>query len=60
MMQVRVNLFCNPYLTSDLEEMNLETYYDYCLSKRSDGTFSFDEDALVFKVGGKIYALSSH
>jgi hypothetical protein len=30
------------------EEMNLETYYDYCLS---DGTFSFDEDALVFKVG---------
>jgi hypothetical protein len=45
-------------LTSDLEEMNLETYYDYCLLKRSDGTFSFDEDALVFK-GGKIYALSS-
>jgi hypothetical protein len=35
------------YLTSDLEEMNL-MYYDYCLSKRSDGTFSFDEDALVF------------
>jgi hypothetical protein len=22
------------YLTSDLEEMNLETYYDYCLSKK--------------------------
>jgi hypothetical protein len=33
MMQVRVNPFCTPYLTSDLEEMNLETYYDYCLSK---------------------------
>jgi hypothetical protein len=27
--------------------------------KKGDGTFSFDEDALVFKVGGKIYALSS-
>jgi hypothetical protein len=39
--------------------MNLETYYDYCLSKRSDGTFSFDEDALVFKVGGK-YMLYPH
>jgi predicted DNA-binding protein (MmcQ/YjbR family) len=38
--------------------MNL-TYYDYCLSKRSDGTFSFDEDALVFKVGGKIYILTN-
>jgi hypothetical protein len=48
MMQVLVNPFCTPYLTSDFEEMNLETYYDYCLS---DGTFSFDEDALVFKVG---------
>jgi hypothetical protein len=36
--------------------MNLETYYD--AFQRSDGTFSFDEDALVFKVGGK-YALSS-
>jgi hypothetical protein len=57
MMQVRVNLFCTPYLTSDLEEMNLETY-DYCLSK-GDGTFSFDEDALVFKVGGK-YMLYPH
>jgi hypothetical protein len=47
MMQVRT-LFCN--LTSDLEEMNLETYYDYCLSKKGE-TFSFDEDALVFWVG---------
>jgi hypothetical protein len=27
--------------------------------KRSDGTFSFDEDALVFKVGGK-YMLYPH
>jgi hypothetical protein len=38
--------------------MNLETYYDY-LSKKGDGTFSFDEDALVFKVGGK-YMLYPH
>jgi hypothetical protein len=44
---------CCTHLTSDLEEMNLETYYDYCLSKKG---FSFDEDVLVFKVG--IYALS--
>jgi hypothetical protein len=30
--------------------MNLENYYDYCLSKKSDRTFStFDEDALVLK-----------
>jgi hypothetical protein len=56
---MQVNLFCTPYLTSDLEEMNLETYYDYCLSKRSDGTFSFDEDALVFKWEGK-YMLYPH
>jgi hypothetical protein len=27
--------------------------------KKSDGTFSFDEDALVFKVGGK-YMLYPH
>jgi predicted DNA-binding protein (MmcQ/YjbR family) len=40
--------------------MNLETYYDYCLSKKGvTEHFPFDEDALVFKVGGKIYALSS-
>jgi hypothetical protein len=34
MMQVLVNPFCTLYLTSDFEEMNLETYYDYCLSKK--------------------------
>jgi hypothetical protein len=43
-----VNPFCTPYLTSDLE-VNLETYYDYCLSKkRVTEHFPFDEDALVF------------
>jgi hypothetical protein len=55
MMQVLVNPFCTLF-NKDFEEMNLETYYDYCQKKRR--TFSFDEDALVFKVGGKIYALS--
>ncbi|MBP6182742.1 MmcQ/YjbR family DNA-binding protein [Flavobacterium sp.] len=40
--------------------MNLETYYEYCLSKKGvTEHFPFDEDTLVFKVGGKIFALSS-
>jgi len=40
--------------------MNLETYYEYCLSKKGvTEHFPFDEDALVFKVGGKMFALSS-
>jgi predicted DNA-binding protein (MmcQ/YjbR family) len=40
--------------------MNLETYYKYCLSKKGvTEHFPFDEDTLVFKVGGKIFALSS-
>jgi len=40
--------------------MNLETYYEYCLSKKgATEHFPFDEDTLVFKVGGKMFALSS-
>jgi predicted DNA-binding protein (MmcQ/YjbR family) len=40
--------------------MNLETYYEYCLSKKGvTEHFPFDEDTLVFKVGGKMVALSS-
>jgi predicted DNA-binding protein (MmcQ/YjbR family) len=40
--------------------MNLETFYEYCLSKKGvTEHFPFDEDTLVFKVGGKIFALSS-
>ena len=40
--------------------MNLETFYDYCLSKKGVSEhFPFDEDTLVFKVGGKMFALSS-
>ena len=40
--------------------MNLETYYEYCLSKKGvTEHFPFDEQTLVFKVGGKMFALSS-
>jgi predicted DNA-binding protein (MmcQ/YjbR family) len=40
--------------------MNLETYYEYCLSKKGvTEHFPFDEDTLVLKVGGKMFALSS-
>ncbi len=40
--------------------MNLETYYEYCLSKKGTTEhFPFDQDTLVFKVGGKMFALSS-
>ena len=40
--------------------MNLEIYYEYCLSKKGvTEHFPFDQDTLVFKVGGKMFALSS-
>lgn len=40
--------------------MNLETYYEYCLTKKGvTEHFPFDADTLVFKVGGKMFALSS-
>lgn len=40
--------------------MDLENYYEYCLSKKGvTEHFPFDEDTLVFKVGGKMFALSS-
>ncbi len=40
--------------------MNLEMFYEYCLSKKGTTEhFPFDQDTLVFKVGGKMYALSS-
>ena len=40
--------------------MNLETYYEYCLSKKGvTEHFPFDQETLVFKVGGKMFALSS-
>lgn len=40
--------------------MNLETFYEYCLSKKGvTEHFPFDQDTLVFKVGEKMFALSS-
>lgn len=40
--------------------MDLQTYYEYCLVKKGvTEHFPFDEDTLVFKVGGKMFALSS-
>ena len=40
--------------------MNIQDFYDYCLSKRRvTEHFPFDEETLVFKVGGKMFALSS-
>jgi predicted DNA-binding protein (MmcQ/YjbR family) len=40
--------------------MNLESFREYCLSKpqASEGT-PFGPDVLVFKVGGKMFALAS-
>lgn len=40
--------------------MNLEFFYEYCLSKPGvTEHFPFNEDALVLKVGGKMFLLSS-
>lgn len=40
--------------------MNIQQFYELCLSKKEvTEHFPFDEDTLVFKVGGKIFALSS-
>lgn len=40
--------------------MTIDIYYDYCLAKKGvTEHFPFDEDTLVFKVGGKMFALSS-
>ena len=40
--------------------MNIRQFYDYCLAKPGvTEHFPFDEDTLVFKVGGKMFALSS-
>ena len=40
--------------------MNIETFFEYCLSKKGvTEHFPFDADTLVFKVGGKMFALAS-
>lgn len=39
--------------------MNVEAYRDYCLSKPFvTESFPFDSETLVFKVGGKMFALA--
>ena len=40
--------------------MNIQQLYEFCLSKNgATEHFPFDEDTLVFKVGGKMFALTS-
>jgi predicted DNA-binding protein (MmcQ/YjbR family) len=40
--------------------MNIQAYFEYCLAKKGvTEHFPFDEDTLVFKVGGKMFALAS-
>lgn len=40
--------------------MNIEQYRDYCLNKKAvTEHFPFDQDTLVFKVLGKMFALAS-
>ena len=37
--------------------MNIESVREYCLTKKgTNESFPFDDDTLVFKVGGKIFA----
>ncbi len=40
--------------------MNIQQFYDFCLAKKGvTEHFPFDEDTLVFKVGGKMFCLTS-
>jgi predicted DNA-binding protein (MmcQ/YjbR family) len=42
------------------KKMNIEQLYEFCLTKKGvTEHFPFDEDILVFKVGGKMFALTS-
>ena len=55
MMLVQVSLFYTKYCN-----MTLDIYYEYCLAKKGvTEHFPFDQDTLVFKVGGKMFALSA-
>jgi predicted DNA-binding protein (MmcQ/YjbR family) len=39
--------------------MNIESYREYCLAKKGvTEDFPFDNETLVFKVGGKMFALT--
>lgn len=40
--------------------MDIQQFFEYCLSKKAvTEHFPFDKDTLVFKVGGKMFALTS-
>ena len=40
--------------------MNIQQLYEYCLSKKGvTEHFPFDNDTLVFKIGGKMFCLTS-
>jgi predicted DNA-binding protein (MmcQ/YjbR family) len=40
--------------------MDIQQFYEFCLSKKAvTEHFPFDEDTLVFKVGGKMFCLTS-
>ena len=40
--------------------MNIETFREYCIVKKGvTEEFPFDEETLVFKVGGKMFALTN-
>ena len=40
--------------------MNIQQFYEFCLAKKgATEHFPFDKDTLVFKVGAKVFALSS-
>ena len=40
--------------------MNIEEIREFCITKKgAEETFPFDNDTLVFKVGGKMFALAS-
>ncbi|MFL6514575.1 MAG: MmcQ/YjbR family DNA-binding protein [Chthoniobacterales bacterium] len=42
------------------EDVDVETFREYCLARpRASESLPFGEDVLVFKVGGKIFALAS-
>lgn len=42
-----------------IRTMNIESYREYCLSKKGvTEDFPFDNETLVFKVGGKMFALT--
>jgi len=60
MTPVRASRCCMHYLIQCNRPMNLQQFYEYCLTKRAvTEHFPFDEDTLVFKVGGKMFCLTS-